>query len=67
MLKALDQLYPEARCTLDYKNPLELLVATILSAQCTDERVNQVTPELFKRFPTATGIRPGGHKTNLRI
>jgi endonuclease-3 len=45
--------YPEARCSLDYTTPLELLVATILSAQCTDERVNKVTPELFRRHPTA--------------
>jgi endonuclease III len=45
--------YPEARCSLDYTSPLELLVATILSAQCTDERVNKVTPELFRRHPTA--------------
>ncbi len=43
--------YPEARCALDHANPFELAVATILSAQCTDARVNQVTPELFRRFP----------------
>jgi endonuclease-3 len=43
--------YPDARCSLDYRNPYELLVATILSAQCTDERVNQVTPGLFQRYP----------------
>jgi endonuclease III len=49
----LNQHYPDAHCTLEYHNPLELLVATILSAQCTDERVNQVTPELFKKYPTA--------------
>jgi len=53
ILKLLDQHYPEARCTLDYLTPLELLVATILSAQCTDERVNQVTPGLFKKYPNA--------------
>jgi endonuclease-3 len=45
--------YPESRCALDFRNPLELLVATILSAQCTDKRVNMVTPELFRRCPTA--------------
>ncbi len=45
--------YPEARCALDHRSPLELLVATILSAQCTDARVNQVTPALFGRFPDA--------------
>ncbi len=45
--------YPDAHCELDYKRPLELLVATILSAQCTDRRVNLVTPALFARCPTA--------------
>ena len=45
--------YPDAHCELDFTNPLELTVATILSAQCTDVRVNQVTPALFKRYPTA--------------
>ena len=44
--------YPDARCELDFNSPLELLVATVLSAQCTDIRVNAVTPVLFKRFPT---------------
>jgi endonuclease III len=43
--------YPDAKCSLTFRNPYQLLVATILSAQCTDERVNQVTPALFKRFP----------------
>jgi endonuclease-3 len=51
ILKRLHAEYPDARCSLNFKNPYQLLVATILSAQCTDERVNQVTPELFKRFP----------------
>ncbi|MDQ1713814.1 MAG: endonuclease [Frankiaceae bacterium] len=45
--------YPDAHCELDFANPLELAVATILSAQCTDARVNLVTPALFKRYPTA--------------
>ncbi|AFM06578.2 endonuclease III [Corynebacterium pseudotuberculosis] len=45
--------YPEAHCELDFKTPLELTVATVLSAQCTDVRVNQVTPRLFSRYPTA--------------
>ena len=53
ILQRLHREYPDARCSLDYHNPFELLVATILSAQCTDERVNQVTPALFKRFPKA--------------
>jgi len=46
--------YPDARCTLDFKNPRELLVATILAAQCTDERVNVVTKGLFKKYPKAS-------------
>ena len=53
ILRRLKREYPDAKCSLNYRNPFELLVATILSAQCTDERVNQVTPELFRRFPTA--------------
>lgn len=52
ILKALDEAYPNAECALTHRTPWELLVATILSAQCTDARVNMVTPELFKRFPT---------------
>lgn len=48
--------YPDAECSLDYKNPLQLLIATILSAQCTDERVNQVTPTLFKKYPNAAAL-----------
>lgn len=52
ILKALDRLYPDATCALRHRNAWELLVATILSAQCTDERVNMVTPVLFARFPT---------------
>jgi len=52
ILKALDEAYPDAVCALTHRTPWELLVATILSAQCTDVRVNMVTPELFKRFPT---------------
>lgn len=56
ILIRLKRLYPEAPCTLNYETPVQLLVATILSAQCTDERVNQVTPELFRRFPTAATL-----------
>jgi endonuclease-3 len=52
ILKGLDEAYPEAVCALNHRSPWELLVATILSAQCTDVRVNMVTPELFRRFPT---------------
>lgn len=49
---ALDRLFPRAQCALTHGNPFQLLVATILSAQCTDERVNKVTPGLFAKFPT---------------
>jgi endonuclease III len=52
ILKALDEAYPNAECALHHRSPWELLVATILSAQSTDVRVNMVTPELFRRFPT---------------
>ena len=48
--------YPDATCELDFRDPYELLVATILSAQCTDARVNQVTPALFRRFPDAAAL-----------
>ncbi len=50
ILSALDAAYPDARCTLEFSNPLELLVATVLSAQCTDALVNKVTPGLFKKY-----------------
>ncbi|OCR00360.1 endonuclease III [Oscillatoriales cyanobacterium USR001] len=53
ILLRLKNLYPDATCTLNYETPVQLLVATILSAQCTDERVNKVTPALFQRFPDA--------------
>lgn len=53
ILQLLNKHYPDAHCALDHSTPLELLVATILSAQCTDERVNKVTPALFKRFKGA--------------
>ena len=52
--------YPDARCSLDFQSPLELLVATILSAQCTDERVNQVTKTLFRKYPTAAHYARAG-------
>ena len=48
--------HPDAHCELDHETPLQLLMATILSAQCTDKRVNMVTPTLFKRFPTAQAL-----------
>lgn len=53
ILERLEAQYPDAQCSLDFETPLQLLVATILSAQCTDERVNMVTPALFARFRTA--------------
>ena len=56
LLRVLEQTYPDARCALNYRNPLELLVATMLSAQCTDERVNMVTPALFARYPDAASF-----------
>jgi endonuclease-3 len=56
ILKALDEAYPEVECALVHTSPWELLVATILSAQTTDVRVNMVTPELFRRFPTPAAM-----------
>jgi endonuclease-3 len=61
ILRGLEQMYPDARCALEHRNPWELLVATILSAQCTDKRVNQVTPGLFAKYPTPqdfAAVRP---------
>lgn len=52
IIKDLDGRYPDAHCTLDHKSAFQLLVATILAAQCTDERVNIVTPDLWKRYPS---------------
>ncbi len=66
ILLRLKRLYPEAICTLNYETPVQLLVATILSAQCTDERVNQVTPALFARFPDA-GALAGAALEELEI
>ena len=56
ILAALDEAYTHAECALTHNSPWELLVATILSAQCTDVRVNMVTPELFRRFPTPAAM-----------
>jgi endonuclease-3 len=52
ILRRLDNMYPDVTCALIHRNPWELLVATILSAQCTDKRVNEVTPGLFRKYPT---------------
>src|SRR5882672_9774518 len=56
ILPVLKQLYPDAKCSLDHRTPLELLVATILSAQCTDDRVNIVTKTLFKKYRDAQAL-----------
>lgn len=53
VVRTLARLYPDAKCSLDHATPLELLIATILSAQCTDQRVNIVTPALFAKYPSA--------------
>jgi endonuclease III len=56
ILTLLQRAYPDAKIALDFSTPLELLIATILSAQCTDERVNMVTPGLFQKYPTAHAL-----------
>jgi endonuclease-3 len=56
IFQELDRLFPKATCALHHKNAWQLLIATILSAQCTDERVNKVTPELFRKYPTMTDL-----------
>jgi endonuclease-3 len=56
ILEQLRELYPAAKCALDFETPLQLLVATILSAQCTDQRVNMVTPALFAAYPDAAAL-----------
>ncbi len=56
VIDLLKRYYPDAHCALNFSNPYELLIATILSAQCTDERVNMVTPELFRQFPDARAM-----------
>lgn len=56
ILDELDRLYPDAHCELSYRSPFELLIAVILSAQCTDDRVNMITPTLFERFPTPKAL-----------
>jgi endonuclease III len=56
IIERLRRAHPDAHCALEHRTPLQLLIATILSAQCTDERVNQVTPALFERYPTAAAL-----------
>jgi endonuclease III len=60
IIAGLQQTYPDAHCELNYSNPLELLVATILSAQCTDKRVNLVTADLFKKYAVAADYAKAG-------
>jgi len=69
ILALLERAYPEAKIALDFKTPFQLLVATILSAQCTDERVNMVTPALFRKYPTARELaraRPPSLEREIR-
>jgi endonuclease III len=69
ILRALERTYPDAKIALNFTSPFELLVATILSAQCTDERVNMVTPGLFGRYPTArhlAGANPSRLEDEIR-
>ncbi len=61
IVKRLHELYPEAQCELDYETPMQLLTAVILSAQCTDVRVNMVTPNLFAQYPTAADLAGAKH------
>lgn len=67
VLRRLKKAYPEARCALVHRNPYELLVATVLSAQCTDKRVNMVTPELFRRCPTPDKLAAMPSRTLERL
>jgi endonuclease-3 len=69
ILDLLDRAYPHAKIALEFRTPFELLVATILSAQCTDERVNMVTPALFRKYPTAQELaraRPPSLEKEIR-
>jgi endonuclease III len=69
ILQALERAYPDAKIALNFGSPFELLVATILSAQCTDERVNMVTPDLFRAYPSARELaraRPERLESQIR-
>ena len=66
VVKRLGKAYPGAKCALDHRTPFELLVATILSAQCTDVRVNLVTPALFAPYPDARRRSPGRSRRTSR-
>ena len=67
MYRILGELYPDVHCELDFDDPFQLVVATILSAQCTDKRVNLVTPELFTRFPDAAALAAADRSEVERI
>jgi endonuclease III len=67
IVKRLRRAYPEAHCALQFRDPLQLLIATILSAQCTDVRVNMVTPVLFKKFPSAAALAAAKREDIERI
>ena len=69
IISRLKKRYPDAKCSLNFKNPLELMIATVLSAQCTDERVNKVTKDLFRKYKTAKDyaqVRPGVLEDDIR-
>jgi len=69
VVRRLSRNYPDAECSLDFQTPLQLLIATILAAQCTDERVNRVTPALFRKYPTAAdyaSARPAELKKDIK-
>ena len=67
VIRILKKTYPDAECALHHDNPFQLLAATILSAQCTDERVNMVTPKLFEKFPTSEKLAKATQKQVERI
>ena len=67
VIERLENNFPNAKSELEFKNPLELLIATILSAQCTDARVNKVTPILFKQFPTPQKMSKATHDEISKI
>ncbi len=67
LVSALEEIYPEAKCSLTYTHPYELMIAGRLSAQCTDARVNEVTPELFKKYPTLKAFADADVKDIERI
>ena len=62
VLEKLEEMYPDAKAELVFSNPYEMLVATMLSAQCTDRQVNKVTPAVFTRYPTATAMAEAGEE-----